>query len=263
MENFIRIQRVLAAILIWVFALILSGCDAYLQKQQNNIRSHFVSVADVEPGIQKDIRYYSSNNFIGRPIIGYQQPLCLLTREAANALVIAQRLAKAQSYSLKVYDCYRPQRAVQDFVEWAKNLESTSMQHLFYPAVPKQKLFELGYIANKSGHSRGSTLDLTLVPEGTRQLPITPNPEQYDCRSPYAKRFPDNSIDMGTGYDCFDELAHTDNPTISQTARYNRDLLRSIMEQAGFVNYDKEWWHYTLRNEPYPESYFDFPVNQE
>lgn len=220
----------------------------------------FVSVTDMDSTIQLDIRYYTANNFTGRQIKGYNSAKCILAIETAKALTTAQKQANTYGYSIKVYDCYRPQRAVSDFVEWAKDTEDIKMQHRFYPAVPKNELFNRGYIAEKSGHSRGSTMDLTLVPLNTRQPENMPDNILYDCRLQMSERYPDNSIDMGTGYDCFDELAHTDNPLIDNTARKNRILLRQIMESAGFVNYDKEWWHYTLKDERFPDTYFDFPV---
>ena len=221
----------------------------------------FVSLSDVDPTIQLDIRYRTSNNFVGRPIAGYRNPKCILTKEAAAALSRAQKQANENGHSLKVYDCYRPRRAVAHFVAWAEDHGDNKMQHGFYPAVPKDELFARGYIAEKSGHSRGSTVDLTLVPIGSRQPAADASAERYDCRSDSPTgRYPDNSIDMGTSFDCFDELAHTDNPRIGGDARRNRDLLRSIMEGAGFTNLDEEWWHFTLEHEPFPDSYFDFVV---
>lgn len=222
--------------------------------------SVFVSLSDVDPSIELDIRYDTPNNFVGRPIEGYHSPKCLLTRQAATALARAQREARAEGYSLKVYDCYRPQRAVSDFVSWARDATDTRMQHRFYPAVPKDELFPLGYIAERSGHSRGSTMDLTLVSIGSHQPGAPATPDRYDCRGRVSARYPDNSIDMGTGFDCFDVLAHTDNPRVDEVARAHRERLKSIMEGAGFVNYPKEWWHYTLKDEPFPQTYFDFPV---
>jgi zinc D-Ala-D-Ala dipeptidase len=210
--------------------------------------------------IQLDIRYRTSNNFVGRPIAGYPKPRCILTEDAATALSRAQKQANAHGYSLKVYDCYRPRRAVADFVAWAADPSDTRMQHRFYPAVPKGELFARGYIAAKSGHSRGSTMDLTLVPIGSRQPAVEASADLFDCRSDVLRRYPDNSIDMGTGFDCLDELAHTESPRISPVARRNRDLLRSIMRRAGFVNLAEEWWHFTLEDEPFPETYFDFVV---
>ena len=240
--------------------LLLVGCASRDAPPMGERPDRFVSLGEVDSTIELDIRYYTFNNFVGRPIRGYHSPKCLLTREAAGALAKAQRVARATGYSLKVYDCYRPQRAVTDFAEWARDIRDTKMQHRFYPAVPKRELFALGYIAEKSGHSRGSTMDVTLVPVGTYQPQQIPGATRYDCRLPVSQRYPDNSIDMGTGYDCFDELAHTENPKIDGMAWRNRQRLKSILESAGFVNYDKEWWHYTLKNEPFPDTYFDFAV---
>ena len=239
---------------------LLTACINHGLNGTRQMPDQFVSVTDLDPTIQLDIRYYTANNFTGRKINGYNSAKCILSIEAAKALVKTQKDAISRGYSIKVYDCYRPQRAVTDFVEWAKDMEDTKMQHRFYPAVPKNELFSRGYIAEKSGHSRGSTMDLTLVPLNTRQPENVPANTHYDCRLQKPGRYPDNSIDMGTGFDCFDGLAHTDNLDINETARQNRYLLRSIMENAGFVNYDKEWWHYTLRDEPFPDTYFDFPV---
>ncbi len=166
-----------------------------------------------------------------------------------------------QGYSLKVYDCYRPQRAVNDFVAWAKDLGDVRMKGEFYPRVEKSRLFEDGYIAAKSGHSRGSTMDLTIVRLPARPTrPYVPGEPLVPCWAPKAERFPDNSVDMGTGFDCFDTLSHTLDPRVTGVQRANRLLLKSAMERAGFVNLAEEWWHYTLRGEPYPDTYFDFPV---
>ena len=224
-----------------------------------NAPDDFVVLKDIAPTIVHDIRYHGHHNFIGRPIVGYREPLCILTRDAAEGLARAQQAALAAGYTLKVYDCFRPQRAVDDFVRWAARPGDQRMKQEFYPRVDKSKLFEDGYIAERSGHSRGSTVDLTLVKlPVTPQRPFIPGEPLVPCYDP--NRFPDNSIDMGTGYDCFDTLAHTLDERITGEARQNRLMLKQIMEDAGFVNYEYEWWHYTLANEPYPDTYFDFPV---
>ncbi|MCB0404447.1 MAG: M15 family metallopeptidase [Bdellovibrionales bacterium] len=215
-----------------------------------------VSIEDVDPSILVEARYFGSHNFVGRPIRGYEAPKCLLTRAAANALAEVQKDFLKAGYTLKVYDCFRPQRAVDHFVEWARDPKDQKMKAEFYPKEKKEELFQNGYIASRSGHSRGSTLDLTLV-----KLPAKANAiysagqKLVDCTS--AQRFEDNSIDMGTGYDCFHPLSHTDNPGISVLARKNRDRLRSRMQAHGFQNYSKEWWHFTLKNEPFPNTYMD------
>lgn len=235
--------------------LVLLACSS-----PSPIPPGFVRLASLDASIQHDIRYAGSNNFIGRPIAAYLAPSCVLSLPAAQGLVQAQQLAVERGFSLKVYDCYRPQTAVDDFVAWAQDADAKRMKAHYYPAVPKQELFSRGYIAERSGHSRGSTVDLTLVPLGSN-LPVTArDAASFDCRAGVAGRYPDNSLDMGTGYDCFDALSHTDNPAVGAAALANRHLLREIMQAAGFVNYDQEWWHYTLQEEAYPDSYFSFPV---
>jgi zinc D-Ala-D-Ala dipeptidase len=221
----------------------------------------FVALHEFDPTILHDIRYTTRHNFIGRRIDGYQEPLCILTRPAARALERAQDALLAVGYSLKVYDCYRPQRAVDDFVRWAERLDADRMKAEFYPDVDKSQLFENGYIAARSGHSRGSTVDLTLVALPAAPQPVwRPSMGLVPCFAPYRERFPDNSVDMGTGYDCFDTLSHTLDPRIKPKAHQNRLLLKSILEAVGFINYANEWWHYTLADEPFPNRYFDFPV---
>ncbi|HET6709873.1 M15 family metallopeptidase [Amycolatopsis sp.] len=223
----------------------------------------FVALSAVAPSILQDIRYDTRHNFVGRRIDGYRQPLCILTRQAAEGLRKVQAQVVRRGYTLKVYDCYRPQRAVDHFVRWAKDLADEKMKAEFYPNVAKDRLFADGYIAEKSGHSRGSTMDLTLVriPPPV-QRPYVPGEPLVPCFAPRDQRFPDNTVDMGTGYDCFDPLAHTDNPAITGAARQHRDLLRSTMAAAGFRNLPEEWWHFTLNGEPFPDTYFDFPVSR-
>jgi zinc D-Ala-D-Ala dipeptidase len=220
----------------------------------------FSRLSDLDASIQQDMRYFGSNNFLGRPVAAYEAPECILTTPAALALVEVQAMVNQLGLSLKIYDCYRPQTAVNDFMLWGADLADELMLLSYYPEVPKEQLFELGYIAERSGHSRGSTVDLTLVPLGTAVPEADPLAQQYDCRAPADERFPDNSIDMGTGYDCFDPRSHTDNIVVGPDVLLNRHLLREIMEAAGFRNYDQEWWHYTLNDEPFPDEYFDFPV---
>ena len=221
----------------------------------------FVDVREIAPSIILDIRYYTAHNFVGKPIDGYNQPKCLLTREAAEALLNAQNELRLFGLGLKVYDCYRPQRAVSHFVKWAGDIQDTKTREEFYPTLDKRNLFRDGYIAQRSSHSRGSTVDLTIIP-----IPL-PEQEKYipgqklrPCFLQADKRFRDNSIDMGTGFDCFHELSHTANAKVGPSQRINRLLLRSLMEKQGFQNYSLEWWHYTLKNEPFPDTYFDFPV---
>jgi len=194
-----------------------------------------VELSDVDASIQQDPRYAGTENFMGQPVHGYDAAEVMLTPEAAIALSASQELAESRGLFLLVYDGYRPQRAVDHFVEWGADLSDTRNKLVYYPDVPKAELFDRGYIAERSGHSRGSTVDLTLTRDG-------------------------QPLDMGTPFDFFDERSHTENPGISGQAMENRLLLREIMEAAGFRNYVKEWWHYTLKDEPYPDTYFDIPI---
>jgi D-alanyl-D-alanine dipeptidase len=222
----------------------------------------FVALRSVDPTIIQEMRYSTPHNFVGKRIDGYEQPVCILTRPAAEALHRAQLRLLHKGYTLKVYDCYRPQRAVNHFVRWAQDLDDQAMKGEFYPNVDKTRLFADGYIAEKSGHSRGSTMDLTIVKlPANPTRPYRPGEPLVPCFAPKEQRFPDNSVDMGTGFDCFDTLAHTLDPRIQGEQRANRLLLKSTMEGLGFVNLAEEWWHYTYQPEPYPNTYFDFPVS--
>lgn len=223
----------------------------------------FVALREVDPTILQEMRYATAHTFMGVPVTGYPSPTCLLTRDAARALHRAQVSFLRRGYSLKVYDCYRPQRAVDHFVAWAKDLDDQRMKGEFYPRVDKSALFRDGYIAEKSGHSRGSTVDLTLVRlPALPTRPYVPGEPLSPCFGPQAARFPDNGLDMGTGFDCFDTLAHTLDPRIRGKQRANRLLLKNGLERVGFVNYASEWWHYTFTPEPFPDTYFDFPVDR-
>ena len=201
--------------------------------------SGFSEIAEVVPDVILEIRYYSTFNFIGDRIDGYEEPTALLTKEAAAALKAASDEFLERGYRLKIYDAYRPQRAVDHFVRWAKDLDDQRMKKIFYPVVAKDKLFELGFIAEHSGHSRGSTVDLTLFDMAR------------GC-----------DVDMGGYFDFFGDISHYDHPDLTDAQRENRTLLRDVMVRAGFVPYEYEWWHFTLANEPYPDTYFDFPVNK-
>jgi zinc D-Ala-D-Ala dipeptidase len=196
----------------------------------------FVDAASVVPGLIEDIRYAGSHNFVGRPIDGYEAPKCLLARPAAEALAQVARDLAQQGLHLKVFDCYRPTRAVANFVRWAHDLHDQTMKAEFYPNVEKRTLFSSGYIASRSGHSRGATMDLTLARDDGHEL------------------------DMGTPFDFFSPKSWPADPGISAEAHGNRMLLATAMSRRGFRPYDREWWHFTLRHEPFPDSYFDFAV---
>ncbi len=253
----------LARVLVLV-AVVMGGCTRGTPEPLPSsapARPGFVVLSDVDPRIRTDIRYATAHNFVGRPVDGYQEALCLLTAPAAEALRRVQDAALAAGRSLKVYDCYRPQRAVDDFVNWSRQPDEQATKAEFYPLVAKSELFRLGYVGAPSAHSRGSTVDLTLVDVPTPAQPgYVPGQPLVSCTAPRDKRFPDNSVDMGTGFDCFDPLAHTDSSRVGGTARENRRLLRQLMTDGGFVGYDREWWHFRYRDEPWPDTYFDLPV---
>ncbi|MEI7714730.1 MAG: M15 family metallopeptidase [Mycobacterium sp.] len=221
----------------------------------------FVALRDVAPSILQDMRYFTAHNFTGGPVDGYLAPECILTRDAAEGLKRAQQQLIPQGYSVKVYDCYRPQRAVNEFAAWSRAAGGQPMKAEFYPRVDKADLFGDGYIAERSGHSRGSAVDVTLVGLPAMQEPgYVPGEPLIDCTAPEPVRFPDDSIDMGTGFDCFDPLAHTLDPRVQGAQLANRLLLCSALQAVGFVNYENEWWHFTYQPERYPDTYFDFPV---
>jgi D-alanyl-D-alanine dipeptidase len=253
--------------LITAFAAVLAATAPTATAQartEPHAPKDFVALRSVDPTIIQEMRYFTPHNFVGERIDGYAQPICVLTRPAAQALHKAQTKLLRQGYTLKVYDCYRPQRAVDHFVRWAKDLDNQAMKGEFYPNVDKTRLFADGYIAEKSGHSRGSTLDVTLVKLPAKPTrPYHPGEPLVPCFAPEDERFPDNSVDMGTGFDCFDTLSHTLDPRVQGEQRANRLLLKSTLEGLGFVNLAEEWWHYTYKPEPYPDTYFDFPVSKK
>ncbi|MFI9253163.1 M15 family metallopeptidase [Streptomyces sp. NPDC053069] len=261
MTRLTRAVRGLVTALAALLAVTVSSAAAQA-KQEPRAPKDFVALSTVDPSIIQEMRYFTPHNFVGERIDGYEQPICILTRPAALALHRAQLKLLRKGYTLKVYDCYRPQRAVNHFVRWAEDLGDQAMKGEFYPHVDKTRLFEDGYIAKKSGHSRGSTMDLTIVKLPARPTrPYHPGEPLVPCYAPKDERFPDNSVDMGTGFDCFDTLAHTLDPRIQGEQRANRLLLKSTLEGLGFVNLAEEWWHFTYQPEPYPDTYFDFPVS--
>lgn len=197
----------------------------------------FVYLLDLEPSIKIELRYFSNNNFIGQPIDGYHRSTIILSKPTALALQKVQSALEKKGLGLKIFDAYRPQRAVNHFVRWAKVLNDTVMKKSYYPDVPKSELFKRGYIASKSGHSRGSTVDVTLIDLNTGK-----------------------ELDMGSPYDFFGVQSHPFYKKITDEQRENRMLLRRVMLNNGFKPYENEWWHFTLRDEPFPNQYFDFPV---
>jgi zinc D-Ala-D-Ala dipeptidase len=221
-----------------------------------------VYLRDIDPTIVQDIRYAGSHNFVGRPIRGYLAAECILSVSAANALETVQRMLAEKKLSLIVWDCYRPKRAVEDFLQWSKDPTHSEMKNEFYPRTDKEKLFALGYIARRSAHSRGSTVDLGIVPSAFSSAP-PPDPSRSvkACTSPKGERFEDGTLDFGTGYDCLDVLGNTSNALVGGIALHNRQTLKSSMKAAGFRPYAKEWWHFELINEPFNGDGFDFEVS--
>lgn len=224
----------------------------------NALPKGFVYLHDIAPEIIEDMRYASSYNFIGHPIPGYQASRCILTREAAGQLAKAEKAAQKKGYTFKVYDCYRPQTAVNAFYKWSQSANDIKMKKGFYPREDKRTLFAKGYIAQSSGHTRGSTIDLTLVKIGTKDSSL--QPVLTRCYGKTISYMNDNSLNTGTRFDCMDRAAHVTYKNLSIEQKTNRLLLRNLMINYGFTPYSKEWWHFTLKHEPYPHTYFDFPV---
>ena len=220
-----------------VAALALSASAFAAEAQARPAQSPFVDAAAQVPGLVVDMRYAGANNFVGRPIAGYEAPRCLLTAEAARALRAAQAELARDGLGLKAFDCYRPVRAVADFVAWARDPSDVRMKAAYYPDFEKPDLFRLGYIAGNSAHSRGSTIDLTLarLADGTE-------------------------LDMGTPFDFFGPASAPGSPAVTATQAGNRQRLRRAMIRAGFKPYAQEWWHFTLAGEPHPRTSFDLPV---
>jgi D-alanyl-D-alanine dipeptidase len=221
----------------------------------------FVYLRDVDASIVQDIRYAGAHNFVGRPIAGYEAGECVLTGKAARALGVVQAALATRQLSLIVWDCYRPARAVADFWRWSLNAADDRMRPEFYPRIDKSRLFALGYIAKRSGHSRGSTVDLGIAPAGLTAAPAyDPTAAPRPCLAPAGRRVDEGAVDLGTSYDCMDAFAATDHQAVGKTAIENRRLLQTLMVRAGFAPYAKEWWHFQLGNEPFPGQVFDFPI---
>ena len=214
--------------------------DIDYKKEAERNASGFVLLSDYVPGIVQEIRYFSTYNFIGDRIDGYEEPIALLTKEAARALKEIAGRAAVMGYRLKIFDTYRPACAVRHFVLWGIEDLDQRMKPFFYPDLEKQDLFQKGYVASKSSHSRGSTVDLTLLDMKTGK-----------------------EIDMGSPFDFFSEMSHPDYRGVTEEQYNNRMLLQDLMVKGGFVPIDCEWWHFTLADEPYPDTYFEFPVTMD
>jgi zinc D-Ala-D-Ala dipeptidase len=230
-------------------ALLTANC-AIIQK--NGLPDGFVHLSQVDQSIVQDIRYAGTQNFIGRKVAGYDAAACIVTRTTADALAKAQSRLRPYGYTLVMFDCYRPARAVADFMAWTAIPGPADPQ--WRPNVAKDRLVPEGYIAARSGHSRGSTVDLGLARISGQNGASTPR------ISPCA-RIDHNTLDMGTPFDCFDPASATADTSVSLFGQANRQVLQTAMTSAGFRNYAAEWWHFTLINEPFPDQFFDFIVS--
>lgn len=206
-------------------------------RQDEDLENNFSNIKNVISSIETEMRYYGTHNFTGRPVIGYEAPVAILSTKAVLSLKKVQRELNQKGLGLKVFDSYRPQRAVTSFEVWAKDHNDTIAKREFYPEIDKKDLFTLGYIASKSGHTRGSTIDLTLINLQTKK-----------------------ELDMGSPFDFFGTISHHNTTAITIEQKQNRELLRTTMLKHGFKEYMEEWWHYTLINEPFPDTYFDFDI---
>lgn len=222
-----------------LFILIFS-CIISTAVTAGTLPEGFVYAKDIIPDIKIELRYHSKDNFIGKRIDGYLKPRCILTKNVAEALRKVEAELKPFNLGLKIYDAYRPQRAVDHFVRWAKDHKDRKMKARYYPDVAKKNLFKKGYIAKRSGHSRGSAVDLTIITRISGR-----NAEE---------------LDMGSGFDFFSPLSWPGNSFISPSSRAHRMLLQTLMKKHGFKPYSREWWHFTLKDEPFPKTYFNFPV---
>jgi D-alanyl-D-alanine dipeptidase len=249
-----------ALVFTWIAVAMAAGTQG--AHADATLAAGFVYLRDIDGSILQDIRYAGPHNFVGRPIDGYAAAECILTESAARALAAVQAELAPGKLSLVVWDCYRPTRAVADFLRWSRNPADDRMKREFFPGTDKSKLFSLGYLATHSAHSRGSTVDLGIVPKGLSGVPdYSPDNALLPCTARKGERFEDGTIDLGSGYDCLDAVAGTSSPAAGRPARDNRQMLRARMEGAGFRPYAKEWWHFELVNEPFPRQSFDFPIS--
>jgi len=221
---------------ILLFALVSIGF-AFTKLTHFQLPDGFVQALKIIPDLNVELRYFTTHNFVGDTIDGYNANVLIVTKPTAEALKKVQDELENQNLCLKVYDGYRPQRAVNHFIAWARNLKDTLNKKEFYPFVEKKNLFRDGYIASKSGHSRGSTVDLTIIDGSTLE-----------------------PLDMGSPYDFFGEPSWVEYQDITDAQKQNRQLLQKVMIKHGFRNYPQEWWHFTLAGEPFPDTYFDFEV---
>ncbi|MBN2751134.1 MAG: M15 family metallopeptidase [Rhodospirillaceae bacterium] len=221
----------------------------------------FVRLSSVDPSIRQDIRYAGHHNFLGRPVAGYGTAAeCILTEAAALALKAVSADLKQRGLGLLVWDCYRPEKSVADFMAWAQTPDTRTKAE-FYPSVRKTDFERLGYVARHSSHSRGSAVDLTIVKiKAPPPQNWQPGDRLVACTAPYGTRYIDGGLDMGTGFDCFDEMSHPGSGAVSAEAHGNRSLLARTMAAHGFRGIDSEWWHFALAAEPFPDRSFNFDL---
>jgi len=223
--------------ILMAITIFLTACAGLPKTNTSTLPAGFVYITDVALDIILEIRYYSTYNFVGARVDDYQAPVAIITQEAASALQLASDSLRRQGYAIKVFDAYRPTGAVSHFMRWAADEGDVLTKEYFYPDIEKNRIIPEGYVAERSGHSRGSTVDLTII----------------DMLS-------GKELDMGTPFDFFGVRSHHGTNLITEEQSINRLILKNAMEQAGFKPYLEEWWHYTLDNEPHPDTYFDFPV---
>lgn len=220
----------------FLLVLVIISCSGQ-SESSGSVHEGFTQIHKIIPNVVYDIRYYSSDNFVGARVDGYLKPVAYITKEAAEALKRVQAELNDEGLGLKVFDAYRPQKAVDHFVRWGSVASDTLTKQRYYPEIRKDRVFELGYVARRSGHTRGSTIDLTIVDLETKE-----------------------ELDMGSPWDFFGAISHHDSPLVDSGHTASRNKLRNVMHKHGFKEYANEWWHYTLKDEPYPETYFDFDV---
>lgn len=251
-----------AARIVTLILLLLSGCASF-QAPHAAMPEGFTYLAAVDASVIQSPRYYGTENFLARRVLGYTSPQILCATKAAQALSRAQKMFASKGYSLVVYDAYRPQRSVNEFMRWSTDMSDQVAKGRYYPTIDKKDVFDLGYVAKKSGHSRGSTFDVSLIKVGdlVNEAKLSSRTLLDGSVIPFLD---DNTIDMGSSFDLFHPVSHHDTPLISDVHTERRNLLRSVMKEHGFKEYSEEWWHYTLVDEPFPNAYFDFtPTESE
>ena len=241
-----------------MLAICLSALFGQSASSEETLPPGFVRLSEIAPSIRQDIRYAGSFNFTGQVVPGYQRADCLLREPIAKALAEAQKRLLTKGFKLKVFDCYRPLRAVLAFLAWSKTPGEDSMKSIFYPAFDKSNLFDLGFLALHSNHTMGIAADVGLVRAGEDN--VGPTKRGGRCDGPFEQRVNESSLDFGTAYDCFSSRSATASPNVSEKARANREMLRRALEAEGFRNYSLEWWHYDFTGHSGPTQFYDFPI---